>query len=177
MLLPTIVHGRIPSCDLNYNRRISPYRVVQFVRLSLTRLVVRLVGRSVSRSVGRSVVDSLLVNHPPFSCNFMLNFRHRAPAACSAFPVCAVSYIFLLSSLPDSLLLPLSFSFFLVEPAEQRSSARFRRFYCLFLFPLSVPFSSSPCPLPAPLSAPLSCRSVFNSSPTLRAPAPDCLGR
>lgn len=165
--MPTIVHGRIPSCDLNYNRRIPPCRA-QFVR-SFARLV--------GESVGRSVVDSSLVNHPPFSCNFMLNFRHREPAACSAFPMCAVSYIFLFSSILSSLSLSSSFSFFLVEPAEQRSSARFRRSTASssFHFPCPSLHLSVLC-LP-PLSAPLSCRSVFNSSPTSRAPAPDCLGR
>lgn len=50
-LLSGSVPSHIPSRDLNYNRRIPP-----------------------SRPAG-----SRLVNHPPFLCNFMLNFRHRMP--------------------------------------------------------------------------------------------------
>jgi len=110
-------------------------------------------------SIRPSVRPTPLVNHPPFSCNFMLNFRHRAPVAARfAFPSCALHELFF----------SLFFIYFLFFSFCRTSGAVLHIVLppvcCFFLF-------SALC---AHLST---CGFVFNPPPSSRAPAPDSPGR
>jgi len=131
--------------------------------------VARFELQSAHRAVPRSSIAAL-VNHPPFLRNFMLNFRAfrfslraRARAANLSSSSIRPSPLFCASVLP-----PL----FRSRRAAAAAAAAPRR-----AMPSSAPLLLPSPPLPPSPPAASSCRSVFNSAPCSRAPAPDCPGR